>query len=511
MYYCTVSLKLSSKRSNFYSFLLVVFLSAAFFIMPKIAKAQVVINEIMYDLSGADDKHEWVELYNAGGLPIDLTGWKINDGDNETNHALNAPPKNSGRGSLILPAGSYLLLADDAATLITDLQNYSGPVIDTVLGLLNTTAILKLIDQDGAEMMAVAYNKTLGAAGNNRTLEWDGTTLKESLADGGTPGQANSVLTPENTTTPSVTLSNSPVPTSLTTPSASPLPTTINDNNTPTATPAPATPSPSYSQQIFINEFLPWPNGEEKEWVELINSGSTTVTLDDWQIDDENLNTSAQKIPSETTLAPGEFLVVTFNKNILNNDGDQVRLLWPNGQTTHSVAYTQAAQGQTVAKFNSEWLWTNQPTPGQTNKKFFADQIKTTPLPSAPVASYQILKEQTATRPPTSSPVSNPSLTVLENTLAALTEAVGPADRATNQTASPIPSTALATINSLPPAQSNAPVVNLLAAVSEPTDTVKNNSYLALVGVLFLAAISAGGLIYFRRLSKPVDDSSLDD
>src|SRR3989339_847976 len=92
------------------SIIATVFLSIAFFITPRIVFAQVLINEIMYDLSGADDKHEWVEIYNNGSSPVDLSDWKFNDADTATNHGLNAPPKNNSRGSTVLDAGDYALL-----------------------------------------------------------------------------------------------------------------------------------------------------------------------------------------------------------------------------------------------------------------------------------------------------------------------------------------------------------------------------------------------------------------
>ncbi|MEK7067428.1 MAG: lamin tail domain-containing protein, partial [Patescibacteria group bacterium] len=231
---------------------------AVFFIAPKMIWAQVIINEIMYDLPspGTDDKHEWVEIYNNGASPVDLTDYKFNDGDTATNHSLNIPPKNSSRGSMTLDAGGYALLAGDAATLIADLPNYIGTIIDTVINLSNTSATLKLLDKDGIEIASTAYNKDMGAAGNANTLESDGAGLKESLVDGGTPGLANSILS--SSATPSPTLSGSPAPASAAT--ASPTP----------------TPGYQYSQKVFINEFLPWPASDDKEWVELVNSDNTT-------------------------------------------------------------------------------------------------------------------------------------------------------------------------------------------------------------------------------------------
>ncbi len=454
-----------------------IFSSAAFFIAPKIASAQIIINEIMYDLAGADDKHEWVEIYNNGASPVDLTEWKFNDGDAATNHALNAPPKNSSRGSLILGANEYLLLADDATTIANDLSNYAGTIIDTVLNLSNTSATLKLLDKDGVETTTTTYNKDTGATGNGRTLEWNGAALKESLIDDGTPGRANSVLNSTGTT-PSPAPSAAPRDGQFY--GDSPAPT-----SSATASPTP-TPGYQYSQKVFINEFLPWPEDDNKEWVELANLDSATINLSGWQIDDGNASTSPQEIPANITIAPGEFLVVSFNKNVLNNDGDKVRLLWPDDQVVHAVAYAKATQGQAVAKFNNGWLWTNQPTPGQANKKSFTGTVKTV---SAPTNNARAVTTIDSVAAPTGAPAKAAQLsakTPMSPVIPALNASSAVAGAPTGN-------------------------IDLIAAVANPTSNVKNNNYLALAGVLLLALLSASGFIYYKRLAKPVDGSSFDD
>ncbi len=179
----------------------VIFLIASFAVFlfgTKISLAQsgLIINEIMYDLPlpGTDTNHEWIELFNAGSSEINLTDCKFNDGDSATNHALNAPPKNGSRGSLILAPGTYLILSGNASTTILDLPNYNGSIIDTVMSLNNTAAKLKIFDKGSAEIASASYSKEMGGAGNNKTLEWNGSKFKESTQGEGTPGKENSVL-----------------------------------------------------------------------------------------------------------------------------------------------------------------------------------------------------------------------------------------------------------------------------------------------------------------------------
>jgi hypothetical protein len=41
------------------------------------ASASLVIAEVLYDADGADDEREWVEVWNAGDTPVDLSAWSL--------------------------------------------------------------------------------------------------------------------------------------------------------------------------------------------------------------------------------------------------------------------------------------------------------------------------------------------------------------------------------------------------------------------------------------------------
>lgn len=157
-------------------------------LFPTFAHATVIITEVMYDVStaiGADDTREWVEIANTGSSAVDLTGWKFNDG---ANHTLNVPPANGGTGSLVLSAGGVAILADDATTFLQSLYpSFLGTVIDTTMSLNNTGATLALIDASGAVVgNSVPYAKTLGAAGDGTTLQWNGTIFISATPTPGT-------------------------------------------------------------------------------------------------------------------------------------------------------------------------------------------------------------------------------------------------------------------------------------------------------------------------------------
>jgi len=169
-----------------------------------IVAGDLIINEIMYDFEGSDTLNgkdrEWVELYNKSAKSIDLTDWKLNDGDNATNHGLNVPPKNNSQGSMIMPAGGYIVLTGDAWTFVNgSYAGYNGAVIDTVMSLKNSSSTVKIIAPDGLVVDEVAYSSSWGANGDGKTLERktagggsnDSANWAPSSANGGTPGAVN--------------------------------------------------------------------------------------------------------------------------------------------------------------------------------------------------------------------------------------------------------------------------------------------------------------------------------
>ncbi len=78
-----------------------------------------------------------------------------------------------------------------------------------------------------------------------------------------------------------------------------------------TAAPLPAIPP------VWLNELLPnnltgvTDNaGEREPWVELYNSGASTISLDSWYLADNYTNLTRWPFPAGTTIGPGQFLVV---------------------------------------------------------------------------------------------------------------------------------------------------------------------------------------------------------
>lgn len=153
-------------------------LTALFIALPSVSWADVQITEIMYDADGSDSKREWIEIYNDADSPADISKLKFTD---KSAHALNAPPKNGGTGSLTIPARGYAVIASDAKTF-TEGNPSVAIVIDSVMSLTNAGASIALGD-------AVAtYSKSMGAAGTGESLQLSGSAWIHAKP---TPGAVN--------------------------------------------------------------------------------------------------------------------------------------------------------------------------------------------------------------------------------------------------------------------------------------------------------------------------------
>ncbi|MCX8157923.1 MAG: lamin tail domain-containing protein [Verrucomicrobiae bacterium] len=117
-------------------------------------RRDVVINEIMYhhqpypavgDLPPEENPEEWLELYNRGTNPVDLTGWRLEG----------AVRYDFPEGKLLAP-GAYLVVARDAIALratfpgVDILGNYSGRLSSEDLPL-------RLLDAQGNPAAVVRF------------------------------------------------------------------------------------------------------------------------------------------------------------------------------------------------------------------------------------------------------------------------------------------------------------------------------------------------------------------
>jgi len=121
----------------------------------------VVINEFTYDMltalgGNATDDREFVELYNRGTTPVDISGWLLRASDTV------APPGDNNR-DFIIPHGTILNPGDYyviGSGLVSDVDMIVSPQTDI---WENENEALELYDRNRDLKDAVVYNGYLGA------------------------------------------------------------------------------------------------------------------------------------------------------------------------------------------------------------------------------------------------------------------------------------------------------------------------------------------------------------
>ena len=133
---------------------------------------QIVINELHYN--PLDENAEFIELYNAGSVSVDLSGWTIDGVNLEIQY-----------GTVIMP-GQYLLFSDNLPVLRS--QNLGDVLIAGQYpgGLSGGGEAITLFDRDGNVVDAVEYDDSdpwpSEPDGDGYTLELIDPALDNSLA-----------------------------------------------------------------------------------------------------------------------------------------------------------------------------------------------------------------------------------------------------------------------------------------------------------------------------------------
>ena len=257
----------------------------------------LVINELQH--TPVDDTYEFVEIYNTTAGPVDLSGYTI------FGVTFTFPPGSS------IDAGEYLIVADTAA-------NYTGhgyQVFDFEGGLSSSGETVSLLDPFGNVADSVVYGTAAPWPANTTATDLSLSLLDPALDNamaanwdasrqtGGTPGAVNFPPLP-------------PVP-----------PVVINEIHY----------NPVITPTVGI------------EFIELVNSGTAAVVLDDF-----TLSGIEYTFPTGTTLAAGEYLVIAAdatgqptwlqwaNGENLDDDGETLSLRDAYDQTVDTVTYADS-------------------------------------------------------------------------------------------------------------------------------------------------------------------------
>lgn len=316
----------------------------------------LLITEFLADpKSVGDEQGEWLELYNADSVAVNLRNWVLADLDNDR-HVIAT--------DLWIQPGQYLVLARNGDSTVN-----GGVAVGYVylnLSLANSNDELVLLAPDGAEVDRVVWGDGLaltieaGASCQRATLE---IVAVWAVSQDAWPGSAGDQGTPAGAYLPPAQ-----APTATPTGTAAP-------NAPPSATwPVAAAPSTLQIDEVLYR-------GSDEEVIVLYNTGATPVDLTDWLIGDAETPSKSEGIyalPAGTLLAAGDLLVLARNgltfrnqwgrpahaefigsdadtpdlvrrrdlakgELALNDSGDEVLLFGPDGAVADAVAFGDGA------------------------------------------------------------------------------------------------------------------------------------------------------------------------
>lgn len=314
--------------------------SGFFFVFRKPAKANwanhVVISEVQITGGVGKANNDFIELYNPTNQPINISGWKLRK---RKQNGDESSIKIFSQGKFI-PAHSYFLWANSENNfhLTIGADEWST-------SYLTENNSIALFDNEGNLIDALAW----GSGHNNPFIEGlphpVNPSANQSLERKPANEQGNGEDTNDNSQ--DFILQEDSNPNNSQTPPRPPIskppegssPSICGNNiceagenfqNCSDDCPIQYNPS-----DLVINEFVSDPIDGEEEWVELYNNTDKEIDLTNWKIEDGS--------GSQTTLSgiigPKDFFLVEKIKGYLNNTGDIIKLVDPNGRIIDQVVY----------------------------------------------------------------------------------------------------------------------------------------------------------------------------
>ena len=310
-------------------------------------------------MGSRDAAFEWVEVFNAGAEPIDLTGWTIAD-----NAAVDVLP-----GGVVAP-GAYVTIGGsaEAADGAVDVVLEDGRIGN---GLANRGDVVTLRDPVGRVVDEVDYRAPpipLPESGRSIALSGDVWVLNAVPSPGGD----------------GVTPPPPPAEAEAPAPSQAPAVDDVAAEEEEDAAAAVALAAPLGALRI-TEIFASTGMGSREaafEWVEVFNAGAEPVDLTGWTIAD---NAGVDELPGGV-VGPGAYVTIGGSAeaadggadvvledgrigNGLANSGDVVTLRDPLGRVVDEVDYRAPPiplpeSGRSIALSGDVWVLNTDPSPG---------------------------------------------------------------------------------------------------------------------------------------------------
>jgi len=321
---------------------------------------QLLISEVLYDPVMGEPEGEWIEIYNKGGKPVELSAYKV--GDEET--------PGEGEGMYQFPAGTSLKPYSVAVVAYRAVEYYqvygvypdyefqeSDPYIPTMIKYKNWAGGSVSLSNTGDEVILINELDELVDS-----VSWGSSFYAFDPSVPGV-GEGNSLerYPPSQDTDSSsdwrAQVEPNPGRVDLTPPTPAPTPTGI--------------PAPTTVPTLVINEIHADPDPEygdanndgvidtsDDEFIEIVNITGSPVDLSGWLINDayttRHTFPAFSIIPDQCAVVifgggepTGEFggslVQITLSSLGLNNDGDTLTLYDPSA--TAVISYTYHSEG----------------------------------------------------------------------------------------------------------------------------------------------------------------------
>ncbi|MCK4592075.1 lamin tail domain-containing protein [Candidatus Parcubacteria bacterium] len=315
---------------------------------------KIIITEFLPNPEDSDRDNEFIEIYNDGDAEVNLDGWTLEDKigrikkfvipdrteinagkykafySDETRITLN----NSGDGVVLRDNKDNIIDESPVSDSVKEEQSYA---LDK-----NGSWVLTLRPTPGRENIIKAEEKIISEKTNEKKDS-------ESLKDSESKEQNYETSDAQDGSTQA---------------------------RLPDGQEYGANNGYDYSDKIVVSEIYPNPFGRDNregnyEWIELYNNSDKDVNLKGWQIDDILGKGSKAHIIKENKIIKARSFAVFENiqtKIMLNNSGDEINILWPDGEVVDNLRYEKADEGLSYNWTSDSWVWSNEITPGKNNK-----------------------------------------------------------------------------------------------------------------------------------------------
>ncbi|MFT7588032.1 MAG: hypothetical protein ACI959_000238, partial [Limisphaerales bacterium] len=284
-----------------------------------VSAQSVTVSEFNYNSDSSFSTGDWIEIWNYGSSPVDLTGWSLDDGDLVNTYTF--------PNGLILDPDERIVYSCDPLRFASMQPGVTNMIGDTVFRLNNGGEEIRIFNSASSVVVAFSFEDTVPwqktPDGAGRTLE-----LQDETAD---------LFDPQNWW--AGCMFGSPG-----------VPYTACD------------PDLVFSEVNYNSAFSPNPG----DWVELHNRTASSIDLSGWFFNDSR-DTSLFPIPDGTVLEADAYLVIARDETMfsavhpgltnlvsgfdfnLSGDGEVIQLFDELENIIYSAAYNDSSPWPTEA------------------------------------------------------------------------------------------------------------------------------------------------------------------